>query len=82
MLAVGTRADLDVIDIERLCLTLPRLVAGLPSGAERFIQEARGYSATIVAGVITRRNDQDTGARPGRLYRKLSREFVKTPARV
>ncbi|MFD9664114.1 amidohydrolase family protein [Rhodococcus sp. NPDC059968] len=69
-LAVGKRADLNVIDVEKLSLTLPRLVADLPSGAERFIQEARGYAATVVAGVVTRRDDQDTGARPGRLYRR------------
>ncbi|MBS9372043.1 N-acyl-D-amino-acid deacylase family protein [Rhodococcus sp. B50] len=69
-LTVGKRADLNVIDIEKLALTLPRLVADLPSGAERFIQEARGYVATVVAGVVTRRDGQDTGARPGRLYRK------------
>ncbi|PBC51958.1 amidohydrolase [Rhodococcus sp. ACS1] len=69
-LAVGKRADLNVIDVEKLSLTLPRLVADLPSGAERFIQEARGYAATVVAGVVTRRDDRDTGARPGRLYRK------------
>lgn len=72
-ISVGKRADLDVIDVEKLELTLPRLVADLPSGAERFIQEARGYAATVVAGVVTRRNDRDTGARPGRLYRKQNR---------
>ena len=69
-LAVGKRADLNVIDVERLSLTLPRLVADLPSGAERFIQDARGYAMTVVAGVVTRRDDRDTGARPGRLYRR------------
>ncbi|MBH0119436.1 amidohydrolase family protein [Rhodococcus sp. CX] len=71
-LAVGKRADLNVIDLARLSLTAPRLVADLPSGAERFIQEARGYVATVVAGVVTRRDDRDTGARPGRLYRRRS----------
>ena len=33
------------------------------------IFNASGYDATIVSGVVTRRNDVDTGARPGRLLR-------------
>jgi N-acyl-D-amino-acid deacylase len=33
------------------------------------VQEAAGYTATVVAGTITRRNDTDTGARPGGLVR-------------
>ena len=33
------------------------------------MQDAKGYVATIVSGVVTRRNDTDTGARPGRLVR-------------
>jgi N-acyl-D-aspartate/D-glutamate deacylase len=33
------------------------------------LQDARGYAATIVGGAITRRDDADTGARPGRLVR-------------
>jgi N-acyl-D-amino-acid deacylase len=28
-----------------------------------------GYLATMVNGVVTRRHDADTGARPGRLVR-------------
>ena len=31
--------------------------------------ETSGYSATIVNGVVTRRDNIDTGARPGRLVR-------------
>ena len=33
------------------------------------MQDAKGYIATIVKGVVTRRDDQDTGERPGRLVR-------------
>jgi len=33
------------------------------------MQGARGYIATLIDGVITRRHDTDTGARPGRLVR-------------
>lgn len=70
VLEVGRRADLNVIDLDALSLTRPRTVADLPTGAERFLQDARGYALTVVAGVVTRRDDADTGARPGRLYRR------------
>src|SRR5438045_7750231 len=64
---VGLRADLNVIDHERLTLREPRLVADLPAGGTRFLQEAEGYDYTIVAGEITRDHDAFTDARPGRL---------------
>jgi N-acyl-D-aspartate/D-glutamate deacylase len=41
----------------------------LPAGGNRILQGASGYAATIVSGAVTRRNDVDTGARPGRLVR-------------
>jgi N-acyl-D-aspartate/D-glutamate deacylase len=41
----------------------------LPAGGKRLIQAASGYDATIVNGVVTRRDGVDTGARPGRLVR-------------
>ena len=68
-LALGKRADLNVIDLDALELPVPYLVDDLPAGGSRLMQDARGYAATIVAGTVTRRNDQDTGARPGRLLR-------------
>lgn len=68
-LEVGKRADVNVIDLDRLSLDKPRAVADLPAGATRLLQDAVGYDATIVAGVVVRRDDTDTGARPGRLVR-------------
>jgi N-acyl-D-aspartate/D-glutamate deacylase len=68
-LAVGKRADINVIDHARLKLHLPRMTHDLPSGAGRLLQKASGYIATVVGGEVTRRNDTDTGARPGRLIR-------------
>jgi N-acyl-D-aspartate/D-glutamate deacylase len=41
----------------------------LPAGGNRLIQGASGYDATVVSGVITRRNGVDTGARPGKVLR-------------
>jgi N-acyl-D-aspartate/D-glutamate deacylase len=69
-LEVGKKGDVNVIDLDRLALTMPRSVADLPTGASRLLQEAVGYDATIVSGVVVRRNDADTGARPGRLVRR------------
>jgi N-acyl-D-aspartate/D-glutamate deacylase len=68
-LEVGKRADLNVIDLERLALLPPRAVRDLPAGGTRLLQGAVGYVATIVHGVVVRRDDTDTGARPGRLVR-------------
>ncbi len=69
---VGQKADLNVIDFEGLTLHAPRSVNDLPAGGARILQDASGYRATIVSGVVTRRNDQDTGARPGRLVRSAA----------
>jgi len=66
---IGKRADLNVIDLEHLTLHAPRPVDDLPAGGRRILQSASGYVTTIVNGVVTRRNDADTGARPGRLVR-------------
>jgi N-acyl-D-aspartate/D-glutamate deacylase len=67
--AVGKRADLNVIDFDRLRIKAPELRYDLPAGASRIVQGAQGYVATLVNGVPTRRDDVDTGARPGRLAR-------------
>ncbi len=69
VLAPGRRADINVIDMERLEISAPFLRHDLPTGASRILQPARGYEATMVAGTVTRRHDADTGARPGRLVR-------------
>ena len=69
VVAPGTRADLNVIDMQRLTLHAPEFRSDLPGGAARLVQTAEGYVATLVAGTVTRRNDADTGARPGALVR-------------
>ena len=65
----GKRADLNVIDLQNLRICPPELHRDLPTGASRILQPAHGYLATLVNGDLTRRNDSDTGARPGRLLR-------------
>ena len=72
VLAVGKRADVNVIDHANLTLHPPRVAHDLPAGGRRLKQDASGYVVTIVNGVITRRDGVDTGARPGRLVRAAS----------
>jgi len=69
VLAAGKRADVNVIDMARLTLHAPEFRADLPGGASRLVQQSSGYTATLVAGTVTRRSDIDTGARPGQLVR-------------
>ena len=69
-IAVGLKADLNVIDFERLRLHVPRTVLDLPSGGRRLTQDADGYVATIVSGQVIRRGGEPTGALPGRLIRR------------
>ena len=69
VVAPGFRADLNLIDYDRLRLHRPELVHDLPGGARRLVQRADGYVATFVAGEQTWSEGDDTGARPGRLVR-------------
>ena len=68
-IAPGKRADINVIDFDKLSLHMPHIAHDLPMGSPRMLQGSSGYLATMVAGVVTRRNDAETGARPGRLVR-------------
>lgn len=74
MLKPGYRADVNIIDYANLTLREPALVADLPAGGTRYLQAAEGYRYTIVAGEVTRQDDQFTGARPGRLVRSTQFE--------
>lgn len=69
VLAVGAKADINVINMDQLRLHVPEIVYDLPAGGRRLTQRATGYDATIVSGTIIRRNDQSTGALPGKLVR-------------
>jgi N-acyl-D-aspartate/D-glutamate deacylase len=69
VLAPGYRADINVIDYERLQLPAPEVVTDLPAGGKRLLQRAQGYAATIVAGEVIYEHGEATGALPGRLVR-------------
>ncbi|MDQ1403339.1 MAG: N-acyl-D-amino-acid deacylase [Actinomycetota bacterium] len=67
--AVGKRADLNLIDLDGMVLHAPEMVFDLPAGGRRLVQRVDGYKATVVAGEITMEEGEPTGARPGRLVR-------------
>jgi len=69
LLAAGLKADVNVIDYDRLHLHPPQVHYDLPVGGRRLLQQVDGYDATIVSGVVTQRNGAATGAHPGRLVR-------------
>lgn len=69
VIQVGKKADVNVIDMDALRLHPPKMAYDLPAGGNRLVQNASGYTATIVSGTVTRRDGIDTGARPGRLLR-------------
>ncbi|MDB5830126.1 MAG: amidohydrolase [Variovorax sp.] len=69
VIAPGMKADLNIIDVEKLALSAPRMKFDLPAGGKRLLQKADGYRATIVSGVVTYRDGEATGALPGRLVR-------------
>lgn len=68
-LVVGLRADLNVIDFEKVAERMPEFVYDFPGGHGRFIQRADGYRATICNGEVILENDEHTGARGGRILR-------------
>jgi len=69
VLEVGKRADVNVIDHAKLSVAAPVAHHDLPAGGTRLMQPVQGYLATLCNGVVTRENDTDTGAFPGRLVR-------------
>jgi N-acyl-D-aspartate/D-glutamate deacylase len=69
VLAPGYRADLNVIDFDRLALRRPEMRYDLPAGGKRLVQAAEGYVATVVAGEVTYEHGRAAGPRPGRLVR-------------
>ena len=69
VLEPGKRADISVIDFDRLSSEAPYLVYDLPENAKRYMQRPQGYDATICAGEVVLEHDEVTGALPGRLVR-------------
>jgi N-acyl-D-aspartate/D-glutamate deacylase len=69
VIAVGKKADLNVIDYDRLSFDRPYVTFDLPAGGRRLLQKAGGYDATIVSGYVTYRHGDATGQLPGRMVK-------------
>jgi N-acyl-D-aspartate/D-glutamate deacylase len=69
VLAQGFKADINVIDLDRLQIDRPYMVHDLPLSSKRLLQKAHGYVATIVSGETVYREGEATEKLPGRLVR-------------
>ena len=71
LLSVGFKGDINVIDLDRLQVTLPEVVYDLPGKikAKRLLQKAVGYVYTIVSGVVVSKEGMPTGHLPGKVIR-------------
>ncbi|MDC9017659.1 N-acyl-D-amino-acid deacylase family protein [Mycobacterium marinum] len=77
-IAVGYKADLNVIDHAALRLHKPVIRYDLPAGGRRLDQTAEGYVATVVSGQVIAEDGVPTAARPGKLVR--GRQPAPVPA--
>ena len=68
-LAVGKKADVNVIDYANMQLHVPEVLYDLPKNGRRLVQRVDGYRHTLVSGVSTFENGVYSGATPGRLVR-------------
>ena len=65
VIRAGKKADMNVIDYDRLRFGKPYVTYDLPAGGKRLLQKAEGYDVTIVSGAVTYRNGEATDALPG-----------------
>ena len=68
-IAVGYKADVNVIDHGAVRLHKPVIAHDLPGGGRRLDQSADGYVATVVSGGVIAEHGVPTDARPGKLIR-------------
>lgn len=69
VLAPGRKADINVIDLDALCLRVPQMAYDLPAGGKRMMQKVDGFRYTIVSGEVIVQDGVMTSAVPGRLVR-------------
>src|SRR3546814_21088938 len=79
VIAVGKKADLNVIDYDRVGFDRPYVTFALPAGGRRLLQQSDGYEAPVVSGAVTYRGGEATGALPGRsAARRVGKACVST----
>jgi len=69
VIAPGFKADINIIDYDKLSLTQPYIAYDLPAGGRRLLQKASGYVMTLCSGKVIAENDEVTGVLPGKLIR-------------
>ena len=69
LLHAGMKADINVLDYDKLRLRSPEIAYDLPAGGKRLLQRTDGIDATVVSGAVVYRHGEATGALPGRLVR-------------
>jgi N-acyl-D-aspartate/D-glutamate deacylase len=69
VIAPGMKADINVIDFDKLHIHAPKLVYDLPANGKHFLQDISGYHSTICSGQVIYRNGKATGNLPGKLIR-------------
>ncbi|MFT5560322.1 MAG: N-acyl-D-aspartate/D-glutamate deacylase [Candidatus Azotimanducaceae bacterium] len=69
VIAPGMKADLNVIDFDKLQIHGPRVAYDLPAEGKRYLQDVTGYRVTICSGQIIYRDGKATGVLPGQLIR-------------
>ena len=79
----GMIADINIIDFEKLNVSLPKMIFDLPKGGKRLVQESYGYLATIKSGEVVYENGQATGSLPGQVIRgKQTSEAKDTKEKI
>ena len=68
-LRVGAKADITIMDLDRLEACEHEVAADFPAGTERWYVDAKGYEAVIVNGVPVMEQGKHTGALPGEILR-------------
>ena len=81
-LEVGMKADVNVIDMERLRIGHPYVEFSLPTSAKIWMQDVSGYDYTIISGVVTFKDNQPTGSLPGKLIRNPRTQHVRDAGAV
>ena len=79
ILKPGYRADLNIIDFNRMKLHAPEIVYDLPAGGKRLFQKADGYDVTIFNGQVSFRNGKPVTTDPETLQGKLIRGAQPAP---
>ena len=72
VLKEGLKADINILDIEKLGSSDPFMLQDLPAGGSRLMQKTSGYVMNIVSGKITYENGKKESNLPGKLVKLIN----------